>query len=154
MVERSRPRLWKRANPPSGAVLVHTLWLCTYWERRIDERDGQHQGSAVKNRSNDAPCLTRSSVIRGKWASVPASRSSAMMTTMFGGGSREAPVGSAASNDRSRTHTRQRRTSTAQASPEDHALTPPPRPAVMELPSGGVDEARPEPRLLAAPRRR
>jgi hypothetical protein len=64
-VDFSSPLVWNFPYPPDGGRLPSTSWLCTYWPRRIDERDGQHSESVTKKFENVVPFCVSSELTFG-----------------------------------------------------------------------------------------
>src|SRR6266487_2415208 len=87
MVDFSSPLLWNFPYPPDGGRLPSTSCSCTYWPRRIDERDGQHSESVTKKFENVVPFCTSCELTFGNRDGSRyefRSRSSVRMKTMFG----------------------------------------------------------------------
>ena len=78
------------ATPPSGKRLCITPWLCGYWPVRKVALDGQHSGKVAKELENVIalsiilPFMLGASPAFTSLLSDRLSRSSAMITTMFG----------------------------------------------------------------------
>src|SRR5215207_7423698 len=84
IVRSSSPVALNAANPASSPVFRNTPWLCAYWPRRMEARDGQQSGVEAKKLLKVAPVATSRRLTAGMRETDAKSRSSTTITTKLG----------------------------------------------------------------------